>query len=172
MSTKKRKSSTFCRLSDWKTVPHSLTHVHHEGEGFQITSDFAIEDLFSCEVVETDLFGGMARYFYPKDAVLELVDFKGKPSDALQSMRQIWKEKCEEDCFQDDLYHITIKLDTESLHSIEREEEVEEEEDEEAEEEEYSGEEEEEEEDKEDENLWGSDDELPISEKEEGKKCS
>lgn len=166
MSTKKKKTSTFCRLSDWKPVSHPLTHLHHEGAGFRITSDYAIEDLLSCEVVETDLFGSMARYFYPEDSVIELVDLRGKPSDALQSMKQIWKGKCEEDSYEDDLYHMTIKLDTESLHSNEKEEEVDDEEDEEVEGEEYSLEEEEEEEEKEDENLWGSDDELAIPTKE------
>ena len=151
-------SSMFAKLSDLSKQTSPLSHLHHEGDGFRITSNVPIEKIADCDVLQSKQFGSFGCYFYPSDSVIEILNYKGDPQTFFKDELSVWKEQCDEDAFQDFVYHLSV----ESRHNDPIEGADEDEEEEELE----NGSEEEEENDElmdeiDKEEDWPSDDEVP-----------
>lgn len=162
---KEETSSTFVKLSDLSYASGSLDHVHHKGNSFVITSSHPLDSLASCDVASNEhLFGSLACYFYPSDAVIEFTNFVGDPKAAIQEMKKNWKERCEEDPFHGNVYHISVSSVNPETDEVYKNEGGKEDEEEEDYEDVSHSEEEEEMDEEEKEALWASDDEAPDTE--------
>ena len=78
-------------------------YVHYRTEAFAITSDVPVEALDTCEVLRERLCSDLGRYIYPSDATIEF--FAG---DTIETVRHEWQARCQQDAFNERVYHMSV----------------------------------------------------------------
>ena len=69
-------------------------HVHFKNDQFVISSSIPIGDMQECTLYEHVLPGELGRYFYPSDAVLEVVNCRGAQS--ISKFLKEYVQKCKQ----------------------------------------------------------------------------